>query len=411
MILVISTVLSFTMSSVNTLTRFAHLALMAFLVASHAAAAPVGLAPASAGASLADHRGAITGVLDLKALPGLDSIIPRLARKRVVFIGEAHDQYGHHLNQLAIIRRLHARHPDLAIGMEFFQQPFQQELDDYIAGKLDERELLKKTEYYKRWRFDFRLYAPILRYARQHHIPVVALNLPMEITRQVGREGPDSLSESQKAQIPAQIDRTDHVYRERLQNIYDSHPKRDGANFDNFLEVQLLWDEGMAERAAQYLKQHPGRRLVVLAGSGHLAYGVGIPQRLTRRINVGTAIVLQGVEGSIEPDMADYLLLPEKHALPPPGRLGVVLANTDDGVRARAFSPGSAAAAAGIKRGDRILALDGVPVAENADIKVALWDKRPGDTVAVEVRRRRWLRADATLAFEIELGEPAAAHH
>ena len=116
------------MVPVNTLTRFAYLMVLALAVA---------LPPNSLAA--ADIEPTATKVLDLNALPGLDSIIPRLARKRVVFIGEAHDRYDHHLNQLAIIRRLHARHPDLAIGMEFFQQPFQQALDDYIAGELDER--------------------------------------------------------------------------------------------------------------------------------------------------------------------------------------------------------------------------------------------------------------------------------
>ena len=108
----------------------------------------------------------------------LQGIIPGLADKRVVFVGESHDRYDHHLAQLEIIRSLHALHPRLAIGMEAFQQPFQTVLDDYIAGRLSEREMLRDSEYYTRWRFDYRLYAPILRYAREHQLPVVALNLP-----------------------------------------------------------------------------------------------------------------------------------------------------------------------------------------------------------------------------------------
>jgi uncharacterized iron-regulated protein len=103
-----------------------------------------------------------TPVLDLGAMPDLEGIIPRLADKRVVFIGESHNRFDHHLTQLAIIRRLHAIHPRLAIGMEAFQQPFQGILDDYIEGRLSEEEMLRGTEYYTRWRFDYRLYAPIL---------------------------------------------------------------------------------------------------------------------------------------------------------------------------------------------------------------------------------------------------------
>ncbi len=128
-----------------------------------------------------------TPALDLSAVSSLEALIPALAEKRVVLIGETHDRFDHHLIQLEIIRGLHAIYPELAIGMEAFQQPFQRHLDDYVAGKLSETELLRATEYYQRWRFDFRLYQPILSYAREHRLPLVALNLPGELTRKVGR--------------------------------------------------------------------------------------------------------------------------------------------------------------------------------------------------------------------------------
>ena len=61
--------------------------------------------------------------------------------------------------------------------MEMFQQPFQRYLDEYVAGSIDEQTMLRATEYYRRWRMDFRHYAPILRYAREHGLPVIALNV------------------------------------------------------------------------------------------------------------------------------------------------------------------------------------------------------------------------------------------
>lgn len=73
------------------------------------------------------------------ALLDLDGVAARLTERQTVFVGESHNRYEHHLNQLEIIRRLHAAHPDLAIGMEYFQQPFQRYLDEYIAGTLDEK--------------------------------------------------------------------------------------------------------------------------------------------------------------------------------------------------------------------------------------------------------------------------------
>ena len=56
-------------------------------------------------------------------------------------------------------------HPRLAIGLEMFQRPFQPHLDDYVAGRIGIDELLARTEYFDRWRYDARLYAPIFEFA------------------------------------------------------------------------------------------------------------------------------------------------------------------------------------------------------------------------------------------------------
>ncbi|MGE0081714.1 MAG: ChaN family lipoprotein, partial [Thiohalomonadaceae bacterium] len=93
--------------------------------------------------------------IDLHRLPSLEQILPQLADRRVVFVGENHDQYSHHLVQLAIIRGLHRKHGELAIGLEFFQQPFQEHLDAYVAGAIDETEMLRRTEYMERWGYDY----------------------------------------------------------------------------------------------------------------------------------------------------------------------------------------------------------------------------------------------------------------
>ncbi|MCW4290982.1 MAG: ChaN family lipoprotein [Candidatus Thiodiazotropha taylori] len=75
-------------------------------------------------------------VVDMSALIDVSGLIEKVSDKRVVYVGETHDQYQHHLNQLAIIKGLHAKHPDLAIGLEFFFQPYQNVLDQYIAGEI-----------------------------------------------------------------------------------------------------------------------------------------------------------------------------------------------------------------------------------------------------------------------------------
>jgi uncharacterized iron-regulated protein len=346
-----------------------------------------------------------TRVLAPRTLTDMERLLDAVADRRVVFVGESHDRYEDHLNQLQVIEGLHRRGKDLAIGMEFFQQPYQGPLDAFVAGSLDEAELLRQTEYFDRWRFDYRLYRPILRFAREHRIPVIALNLEAELTRRVGEVGIDGLTPEERARVPAEIDRSDTAYRDRVKAVFDQHPMQDTQSFDRFIEVQLLWDEGMAERAARYLDEHPTKTLVVLAGSGHLEYGQGIPKRLLRRMPVTSATLLNASQRELDPTAADFLLFPRRVDLPAAGLLGVMLdpAIGEGGALVQGFADDSGAAVAGVKEGDRIVRVGDRPVNAYADIRIALIDSQPGQRLPVEVRRKRVLGGDEVLTFEVEL--------
>lgn len=342
-------------------------------------------------------------VINLDDLPNLSGIIEELERKRLVFVGENHDRFEHHLVQLAIISGLHERNSALAIGMEFFQVPFQRYLDDYVAGRLDDEALLAATEYFERWGFDFRLYQPILRYAQENGIPLVALNASKELVAKVSDHGIKGLGSGDKAKLPADMAPADAHYRERLRSIFELHSGSEARDFERFVEVQLLWDESMAQTVAHYLRAHPERSLVVLAGNGHLAFRWGIPERVQRRLKVDTAVILNGAENGIEPHIADYVVLPEQRDLPAAGRMEVLLDASADRVSIKSLNTAGAAAVAGIKAGDALLTVGGRPIRTLADIKIALWDRLPGERVSVHVRRHRRFFGQEDRAFEVEL--------
>ena len=351
------------------------------------------------------HDSQETSILDIRSMSSIDDIAQILAAKRVIHVGEAHNKYSHHLAQLDIIRAIHTIHPDLAIGMEMFQQPFQQYLDQYIKGELDETEMLRHTEYFSRWKFDFRLYKPILDYAKEHRIPVIALNIEKEITSKVGDVGIDGLDETESQKIPADIDDSDTRYRRHLQQVFSQHPRGENSDFERFLQVQLLWDEGMAERTAEYLRQYPDRKMVVLAGVGHVAHGMGIPARVKRRINVDSAIVLPGDASPIEPGIADFIIYPRSVALPQAGQMGIFLGDGGDkGVEAKELFPEGAAAKAGVKKGDKIFKINNTSISSHVDIKLALLNMSPGQEVTLHVNRKKFLWGNRQLEFTFELG-------
>ncbi|MEZ2240722.1 ChaN family lipoprotein [Microcoleus sp.] len=220
-------------------------------------------------------------------------IMQQLVKARVVYLGETHDRIEDHQAQLVIIREMQRQNPKIAIALEMFQRPFQSVLDQYVAGKLTEEELIEQTEYNQRWRFPWEYYAPIVRLAKENKLQLLALNTPTEVTRKVATQGLESLTPDEKKHIPplAEI-RTDNVaYRKMLLEIYQQHQKAEQGNskaFERFLQAQILWDETMAEKIAEFVKANPDYQVVVLAGTGHLVYGYGIPSRVERRLGVGS---------------------------------------------------------------------------------------------------------------------------
>ena len=210
----------------------------------------------------------------------------RLLNSDVVYLGEQHDSVADHAAQLEIIEAIYAENPDIAIGLEMFQRPFQPVIDRYLAGEISEAELVEQSEYEQRWGFPWEYYAPILRFAQTHQLPVLALNAPGEVVRQVAREGLDSLEDEDFRDIPplAEIDTSNTDYQDFVRVAFGSHGSHGNFNFENFFAAQVVWDETMAMSIADFRQAQPDTQVVVLAGQGHVIYGYGIPDRVARRL-------------------------------------------------------------------------------------------------------------------------------
>jgi uncharacterized iron-regulated protein len=320
-------------------------------------------------------------VVKLQQTDSLAQTMEQIDSARVVLVGETHTRWDHHLVQLEILKLLYQKSPRLAIGVEWFQQPFQQYLDAYVAGDISEKEMLDKTGYFERWRYDYRLYRPILQYAREHHIPVIALNASQELTTALRDNGFDELPAELKEQLPTSYDWSDKDYEKRLRVIYEQHPANSG-DFEQFQRGQLTWDESMAERAARFLKENPESRLLVLAGSGHIAYGSGIPNRIKRRIDVEQFSILVSEDAlPVADNIADYLVLSAAQSLEPVGLIGALLETEGKLVVIKGFTDNSASRDAGLEKGMIIIKVDGKKVESFADFKVAIIDKKPGESV------------------------------
>jgi uncharacterized iron-regulated protein len=239
---------------------------------------------------------------DKKAI-GFGEMVDRLMKSDVICIGETHDSEPVHRVQLQIIKAIHARDERLGVGMEMFQRPYQKEIDRYFHGETKEDEFLKATEYKTRWGYDWSLYRPIVEFCRKNEVPVAALNVPRELTRRVSKVGYDKLTDDEKKQLgPIDFHVKAHrdYWYERLAKIHGEKNDATPEEKERGYQVMTTWDEFMADSAATFQKQQGLRRMVVLAGSGHIDRGFGIPERTAKRTGGKAATIHVEVGGDLE---------------------------------------------------------------------------------------------------------------
>jgi membrane-associated protease RseP (regulator of RpoE activity) len=257
---------------------------------------------------------------------------------------------------------------------------------------------LKASEYFKRWSIDYLLYREIIEFARAEGIPLVALNLRSEIVKKVSKGGLDSLTEEEKEAIPEDMDMSDEDYKNRLREVFARH---EGESFDNFYQSQILWDETMAHSVDGFLKKNPGYQMVVLAGRGHIIYGSGIAKRVYRLNGKEYATLVSSELEILDEDIADYVLFLKPLKPPFSPKLMVFLRERAGRVEVTDFPDESIAKKAGLKKGDIIVSIDGERVEAIEDVKISIFDKRPGDTAKLKVLRKRFLLGKEELEFTI----------
>lgn len=247
---------------------------------------------------------------DKKAI-SFGTLIERLLESDLICIGENHDSDLHHRVQLQIIKGLHAQDDRLGVGLEMFQKPFQKAIDRFCSGELGEPEFLKESDYWSRWGYEWQLYRPIVDFCRRNRLPVAALNAPRELTRRISQAGLANLSPEERNQLgPIDLDVKDHrdYWYERLAKMH-GQDKASPDQKERGYQVMTVWDDFMARSAAQFQKDRQVRRLVILAGSGHIERGFGIPARVARYAERKVATVGIVVEGpaTTEP-ITDYVV-------------------------------------------------------------------------------------------------------
>jgi uncharacterized iron-regulated protein len=228
-----------------------------------------------------------------------------LATYDVIFIGEAHQHPGNHLAQMALFRGIYQRHPALTLSMEQFERDTQAVLDNYLAGKIGENPLVRDARAWSNYTTSYR---PLVEFAKEHMLPVIAANAPSMMVRCVGLEGAalfQRLPPEKRAWAAAELNLHDGPYKDKFLGFVGGDEAHGGdgskdagkrkppsASALRSFAAQVTRDDTMAESIALHVQKNPGRRVVHLNGSFHSEAFLGTVERLQLRMpNLKIAVV------------------------------------------------------------------------------------------------------------------------
>ena len=185
-----------------------------------------------------------------------DQLVKEITKVDVVFVGEIHNCVITHWLEQKLLNSLYKIHrKELKMGMEMFESDNQLILDEYLHGQITGDRFEEEVRLWPNYSTD---YAALISYAREHHIPVVATNIPRRYATAVKEHGLsylDSLSTEAKAYmapLPIRFQTNESV--EQGFALMGLMGKNKNANPRQIAEAQAIKDATMAWRIAQNLQ-------------------------------------------------------------------------------------------------------------------------------------------------------------
>lgn len=228
----------------------------------------------------------------------VNQLAAELVSADVVVIGEYHGHHGAHLLQYLVQSALYRQRPRQLLSMEQFTLNEQPELDNYLAGKTGEEELIADTDAWSNYKASYR---PLIEFSKSRNLPVIAANAPADIVRCIGRNGEshlDQLDESQRSRLPDQPLIDTPAYRKKFFNALGGghgsgdDPSGHNERLENSYKAQLLRDNTMADQILQALDNNPGHQIIHLTGTFHSEDRLGMVAVLEKkRPTLGVVVV------------------------------------------------------------------------------------------------------------------------
>lgn len=328
--------------------------------------------------------------------------IDRLAKRRVILVGESHTSLEAHEIQRRIVAGLGARGRRGVIGLEMLPHDVAvtKPLGAWGKGALSDEAFLRAIGWYRHWGYNFGYYRPLFAAAAEAGFSMAGVNVPREVITAVREKGFAGLDQTNKQHLPFEVDVEDQeherFFRAHFSPEDQNHMGKMPGGFEGLFRAQCTWDAAMAHHGARAFERLGGAKagaLVILAGSGHVAYGLGIARQGQSvfpepAVTVIPVAVSPGEPVQVVASYADYVwgIPPEAEDSPFPS-LGASLKDQDGAVKVGFMSQEGAAGRAGVQMGDIIENVDGQKVSSKEEVLMAVAALSWGDALELGLRR------------------------
>jgi len=345
----------------------------------------------------------------------LAEIVKKTAKTEVYIIGESHDNYECHAFQRDFIEALYKKYPKLVVGFEFFLREDNDLLDQWRTGQISEEELIEKTGWYKRGAQNFGYTRVVMEVIKKYGIKTIGLNVPRDILHTVSRKGFDQLTPKEKKLFPT-IDIPNPEHEFFIKSIFGTFAVQVPPWFKNIYAAQKCWDVVMAESMRQFLsqKEYKDYKGIIIAGSNHVDYKLGIPFRYKKsrpKTKITTIVPILLPEEKKEDDkdddevhpmmkkmgkslnqaaafsrgIADYVFSAVKPLDSHFPVIGFTVEDKDGKFMVKRVTKKSIAEKNGIRKGDQITEIDNVQIESMEQLRLLVSQKRWDDPISIKV--------------------------
>ena len=207
----------------------------------------------------------------------------RLQKYDVVFFGEFHDQSEIHQYELELLEAMYkAKGEKLALSMEMFEVDNQSKLNNFLADTLSEEDFLAASRPWPNYRTD---YAPLVNFAKENKMPVVAANVPRFLAAHVAKNNGTtaSIDAQYEKWLPQHTYAPEGAYKEKFyaqMNSPEAPMKMPPARLAAVYAAQCLKDDKMAESIAAFADAHQNMQILHINGCFHSDAHLGTAQKL-----------------------------------------------------------------------------------------------------------------------------------